>query len=188
MCILQAHAWARDHHAVVCLTFYLSLRVSLFSSAERSYQTGNTSPQLSQESLYEKKFVNSREFSSDDVKMDFDMLGIELTWKLSRSSNPTTTVKAEAKRRKNYQRTKRIHDQDIREKVSTSTTRQCDETRSASGERIEDLQQRAAEFARATLSKSLSRVRRQAIKRDEMGHPPHYRGKGWLLSAIRSFK
>jgi len=64
---------------VVCLTFYLSLRVSLFSSAERSYQTGNTSPQLSQESLYEKKFVNSREFSSDDVKMDFDMLGIELT-------------------------------------------------------------------------------------------------------------
>jgi hypothetical protein len=58
MCILQAHAWARDHLPVVCLTLSLSLRVSLFSSAERSYQTGNnanTSPQLSHESLYEKQ-------------------------------------------------------------------------------------------------------------------------------------
>jgi hypothetical protein len=99
-------------------------------------------------------------------------------------------LKPKPKGEKNSKRTKRIHDQEIHEKLITSTTRQCDETRNASGDRIEDLQQRAAEFARATLSKSLSLslACRQASTRDEMGHPAHYRDKGWLLSAIMSFK
>lgn len=65
-------------------------------------------------------------------------------------------IKPKPKGEKISKRTKRIQDQDIHEKLITSTKRQCVETRSASGERIDDLQQRAAEFARATLSKSLS--------------------------------
>ncbi len=176
---------------MVCLTLSLSPRVSLFSSAERSYQTGNnanTSPQLSHESLYEKKIVNSREFSSDDVKMDFDMLVSSLHESSQSRATRRRPLKPKPKGEKISKRTKRIHDRDIHEKVITSTTRKCDETRSVSRERIEDRQQRDAEFARATLSKSLSRTCSPASTRDEMGHPAHYRGKGWLLSAIRSFK
>jgi len=111
------------------------------------------------------KFVNSREFSSDDVKMDFDMLVSRLHESSQGRATRRRPLKPKPKGEKISKRTKRIHDQDIHEKVITSTTRKCDETRSASGERIEDLQQRAAEFARATLSKSLSSLQAGKHKR-----------------------
>lgn len=136
-----------------------------------------------------KKNLNSREFSSDEVEMDFDMLVSSLHESSQGRATRRRPIKPKPKGEKISKRTKRIPDQDIHENVITSTTRQCDETRSGSGERIEDLQQSAAEFARAPLSKSLSlELAGRQSTRDEMGDPSHYRGKGWLLSAIMSFK